>query len=65
MASNFSDKQKWVACLEAAVKNIQRKDTIIRSVSNVVFKIHSSRGSKKETYITYKHIYLPLFNFQH
>ena len=33
MASNFSDKQKWVACLEAAVKSIQRKDTIIRSVT--------------------------------
>ncbi len=35
MASNFSDKQKWVACLEAAVKSIQRKDTIIRSVTKI------------------------------
>ena len=33
MASDFLDKQRWVACLEAAVKNLQEIDPIKRTVS--------------------------------
>ncbi|CAG2238071.1 CIT [Mytilus edulis] len=45
MASNFSDKQKWVACLEAAVKSIQRKDTIVRTgmFSKTLLELEGSR----------------------
>ncbi|XP_033747318.1 citron Rho-interacting kinase-like isoform X2 [Pecten maximus] len=30
MAMNFSEKSKWVACFEGAVKNFQKKDTVKR-----------------------------------
>lgn len=41
MTTNFIEKQRWVAALEAAVRSVQRKDVLRKSVSILELQLQS------------------------
>ncbi|XP_025090318.1 citron Rho-interacting kinase-like isoform X2 [Pomacea canaliculata] len=48
MTTNFSEKQRWVATLEAAVRNVQRKDLLHRNRAQLMTVVSLKDPDRKE-----------------